>query len=80
MPTLRVTVRGTGANFDWLDNITVTTASLDIPSPAPNLFSFVTNGTLPLAVQGHTTVPAGTTLPSTWTASVYICVSAVAGP
>ena len=52
--------------------------SINLPAsnPGANLADYLASGNLTLVVSGSASVPAGSTIPSTWTGSVNVCVQA----
>ncbi|HET8725313.1 MAG TPA: hypothetical protein VFM53_14040 [Anaeromyxobacteraceae bacterium] len=52
--------------------------SINLPAsnPGANLADYVSNGNLTLTYTGSAAVPAGSTIPTTWTGSVNLCIQA----
>jgi hypothetical protein len=79
--SLEVSVTGTGAPVSVVSfegSIPTGSRSINLPAsnPGANLADLVSNGSLTLSYSGAAAVPAGSTIPATWSGSVNVCIQA----
>lgn len=81
LQSLDVSVTGAGAPVSVISyegGLPPGSRSINLPAsnPGANLADYVSNGNLTLTYTGAAAVPAGSTIPTTWSGSVNLCIQA----
>jgi hypothetical protein len=81
LKSLEVSVTGAGAPVSVVSfegALPAGSRSINLPAsnPGANLADLVSNGGLTLSYSGAAAVPAGSTIPTTWSGSVNLCIQA----
>jgi hypothetical protein len=81
LKSLEVSVTGAGAPVSVVSfegALPAGSRSINLPAsnPGANLADLVSNGGLTLSYSGAAAVPAGSTIPTTWSGSVNVCIQA----
>lgn len=79
--SLEVSVTGAGAPVSVVSfegALPPGSRSINLPAsnPGANLADYLSNGSLTLSYSGSAAVPAGSTIPTTWSGSVNVCIQA----
>jgi hypothetical protein len=81
LKSLDVSVTGAGAPVSVVSfegGVPPGSRSINLPASNPdaNLADYVSNGGLTLSYSGAAAIPAGSTIPATWSGSVNVCIQA----